>query len=176
MLESRRRVMQSEPHRASAAQNVLATRASEAPLERIGVGEGAIRAGWVGPGVFYARFEGAISADVGERYAALLTALVCDVRSLGYFVDSSALVSYDLLARSAILRAIMAHRSKFSSIVALTWAGGAGPIGRSFGAALGNVEYVTTREAFDARLLAAAPFARQQIAVASSMLRRVRRP
>jgi hypothetical protein len=124
--------------------------------------------------VFYARFEGAISPDVGERYAALLTALVADVRSLRYFVDSSALVSYDLLARSAILQAIMAHRSKFASIVALTWAGGAGPMGRSFATALGSVEYVTSREDFDARLLAAAPFARPQIAGASSMLRRVR--
>jgi hypothetical protein len=175
MLESRRRRIQLEMGQAAPAQTIRATQAVRAPLVRIGAGSGTIRAGWVGPGVFYARFEGSISADVGSRYAALLTALVRDMRSLGYFVDSSDLASYDLLARSAILQAIMAHRSKFASIVALTWAGGAGPIGRSFAAALGNVEYVTSRDDFDARLLAAAPFAREQIAAASGTLRRVPR-
>jgi hypothetical protein len=173
MLESKRRFHPEGGHSAPAQTPHPA--APLAPLARIAAGEGSILAGWVGPGVFYARFEGSISADVGERYAALLKSLVGDVRSLCYFVDSSDLTAYDLLARSAILQAIMAHRSKFSSIVALTWAGGVGPVGRSFASALGNVEYVTTREDFDARLLAAAPFAREQIALSSSAVRRIAR-
>src|SRR5690606_11173299 len=141
-LESKRRYHSQPPEKSQPAD------AGMAPLERIMDGEESICVGWVGRGVLYARFVGTISADMGERYAARLTELIQHAESLRYFVDSSALTHYDLLARSAIIQAVMAHRRKFATIISLTWAGGVGPVGRSFAAALGNVEYLTTREDF----------------------------
>jgi len=134
------------------------------PLERITERHGAVTVGWVGRGVLYARYEGVLSAELGTRYAARLEGFLGDAAMLELFTDASALQSYDLLGRSAVIQMMMAHRSQFASLVTLTWAGGAGPLARNFAAALGTpVEYLTDAEAFENRLLGHAPFAKRKL-------------
>lgn len=133
-------------------------------MEHISDQYGSISVAWVGEGVLYARFENKISADVGERYAAQLVAMIRDMEGVRYFADSRKLANYDILARSAVVRAVLANRRRFSSIVVLTWAGGVGPISRTFASAIGDsIEYVTEADQFEARLLEAAPSAKREL-------------
>jgi len=137
---------------------------------------GCVSVAWVGDSVLYARFERKISAQVGERYAARLLALVGEVESLRYFADSRNLTEYDILARSAIVRAVLSNRLKFASTVVLTWAGGAGPVSRTFASALdGSIEYLTDAAQFESRMLAVAPRANQAIEAAPKVAARSRR-
>ena len=145
-------------------------------MEHFADQQGCVSVAWVGDAVLYARFENRISADVGERYAARLTSLVRDIPSLMYFADSRNLTDYDILARSAVVRAVLANRRKFNSLVVLTWAGGAGPISRTFASALGDtIEYMTDADAFEARLLTVAPNAKREVEAAPSSARRSQR-
>lgn len=133
-------------------------------MEHISDQYGSISVVWVGEGVLYARFENKISAEVGERYAARLVAMIADLQAIRYFADSRNLANYDILARSAIVRAVLANRRRFASIVVLTWAGGVGPISRTFASAIGDsIEYVTEADQFEARLLRAAPDAKREL-------------
>lgn len=144
-------------------------------MDHISDQHGSVSVAWVGDGVLYARFENKISADVGERYAARLVVMIHQTESVKYFCDSRKLVNYDILARSAIVRAVLANRRKFASMVVLSWAGGVGPVSRTFASAIGDsVEYVTEADEFEARLLAAAPNARREIEPPQTAPRSVR--
>jgi hypothetical protein len=148
-------------------------------MEHIADQYGSVSVAWVGDGVLYARFENKISAAVGERYAARLVAMIRQTESVKYFCDSRKLVNYDILARSAIVRAVLANRRKFASILVLTWAGGVGPVSRTFASAIGDsIEYVTEPGEFESRMLRAAPDAKREIepAAAHSAKRRGPRP
>ena len=126
--------------------------------------EGCARIGWVAEGVLYARFERKISAEVGECVAARLLELSRKANSIRYFSDSRALTEYDILARSAIVRALLANRRHFASVVVLTWVQGVGPTARTFADAVGGlIEYLTDAQQFEARLFAAAPTAHNAI-------------
>jgi hypothetical protein len=145
-------------------------------MEHIADQHGCVSVAWVGDGVLYARFENKISAAVGERYAARLALLIRQAESVKYFCDSRKLVNYDILARSAIVRAVLANRRRFASILVLTWAGGAGPVSRTFASAIGDsIEYVTEPDEFEARMLRVAPDARREIEPPSSALSTKRR-
>jgi hypothetical protein len=100
--------------------------------------QGAIAFGYVAPRVFFARFVGRLSAELGEDYVHHLEAAVGRVPALAYFADASALREYDLAARAHFARFVAQRRPKFASLVILTWAEGAGTTGRAFGASIGE--------------------------------------
>jgi hypothetical protein len=132
-----------------------------APFELLADAAGSVTFGWADEGVFYARFSRVLSARVGEAFAAQLR-LATKGRPFKYFADAHALESYDLLARSAIVRVVSEHRRKFEQINILAWS--AGELSDAFVAAMGEPLYVT-RDAldFEARLLALAPRARAKL-------------
>jgi hypothetical protein len=139
--------------------------ASQRPLEMLRDSEGAVILGWVGEGVFYTRFVGMLSAELGEMVASHLNkVVVAEATSLRYFSDASALKTYDLLARSAITRVVLAHRRRFADIVILTWAEGINAPERVFADAIGDPIHVITDAAdFEKRLVRAAPLAKQTL-------------
>ena len=130
------------------------------PLELLRDDDGSVVLGWVGDGVLYARFEGSLSAAVGAAFAARLEAYAVEGPVFEYFSDGSALGSYDLRARSAFIRVVLAHRRKFRAIVMLTWAGGVSSAALAFAAAVGDqVDILTGGPEFHVRLRGAAPHA-----------------
>ena len=138
--------------------------AVQRPLEMLRDSEGAVILGWVGEGVFYTRFVGVLSAELGEMVASHLKAVVAEATSLRYFTDASALRTYDLLARSAITRVVLAYRRRFTEIVLLTWAEGINAAERVFADAIGEPIHVITDLAdFETRLVRAAPLAKQTL-------------
>ena len=134
------------------------------PLELIADDEGSITMGWVDAGVVYARFIGVLSSGLSERHTERLETALDRTSSLHYFADARALCSYDLGARSAFLRTVLAHRSQFTSVVLLTWAQGITPVTRAFASAIGDPIDVLANEAdFEGRLLEVAPLARTKL-------------
>jgi len=128
------------------------------PLERVSDDEGTIAVGWVGRGVLYARFSGGLSAELAEQYATRLQRFLNEVPSLQYFVDTSDLERYDLLARSTLARLIFANRRKFESLISLAWVEGIGPVAKALSASFGDsVLLLTDPHDFRARLMRAAP-------------------
>ena len=124
--------------------------------------EGSIVVGWVAPDVLYAKLSGGLSGRLGSAFAAKLRALVDGKTSIRYFIDSSALKHYDLLARSALIRVLLAKRRAFESFTMLTWAGEIGPGERAFADALGKgVDIIASSDEFEAKLYRVAPTARQ---------------
>lgn len=120
--------------------------------------KGAIAYGYVAPRVFYARFVGQLSADLGARYVQELEAAVGQVPALAYFADASALSEYDLAARTRFSRFVANRRVKFASLVILTWAGGCSPAARAFADALGEpVQILTEPLEFECALANVAP-------------------
>jgi hypothetical protein len=136
-----------------------------APLELLADAHGAITFGWLDEGVLYARFNQCLSAELGEVFAARLKALVAEQPSVRLFGDARALQSYDLAARSAITRVLLAERTKLTSLDCLAWSGGFGLRTRALLASIGRPLYATTDPvAFEERLLSAAPRAQFKIA------------
>ena len=120
--------------------------------------KGAIAYGYVAPRVFYARFVGQLSAELGSNYVAQLDLAVGQVPALAYFADASALSEYDLIARTRFARFVAARRVKFASLVILTWAGGISPAARAFADSLGEpVQILTDPLEFERRLANVAP-------------------
>ena len=124
--------------------------------------QGTVRVGWVGSGVLYARLERGLSAELGARYAQHVETVVARSSGVRYFIDAHTLTYYDLLARSAFVRLVLANRRKFASLVLLTWAEGIGPAARNVAATLGgSVDILVDALEFDVQLCAAAPLAKQ---------------
>jgi hypothetical protein len=125
---------------------------------------GSVVLGWLASNVLYVRFTGRLSAELGEAYVARLQTLLANMQSVRYFSDASALHSYDLLARSAFVRFVFANRSVLSSMVMLTWSEALAPSPPTVAATLGNgIDVLTDAKEFEARLLQAAPLARQKL-------------
>ena len=119
--------------------------------------KGAIAYGYVAPRVFYARFVGRLSAELGDSYVEELAAAVGQVPALAYFADASALGEYDLAARTRFSRFVANRRVKFASLVILTWAGGCSEA-RAFADALGEpVQILTEPLEFERALANVAP-------------------
>ena len=134
------------------------------PLELVADDEGSITLGWVDTGVFYVRFIGVLSANLSQSHTARLEAALDRTSSLHYFADARALCSYDLCARSAFLRTVLARRCQFKSVVLLTWTQGITPVTRAFAAAIGDpVDVLADEVDFEARLLEVAPLARTKL-------------
>jgi hypothetical protein len=125
---------------------------------------GVIVVGWVGDAVLWAKFTGVLSASLGGSYALKLERYLKSCPRLRYFVDASSMDSYDLLARSATTRVIMAHRQRIRSMLVLMWSGDVSASSRALMVALDDtVEMTTSAELFDSKLTEAAPLARQKI-------------
>ena len=82
--------------------------------------QGAIAYGYVAPRVFYARFVGRLSAELGTTYVHQLEQAVGQVPALAYLADASALRDYDLIARTRFASFVVNRRVKFASLVILT--------------------------------------------------------
>jgi len=120
--------------------------------------DGAVAYGWIAHRVFYGRFVGSLSAELGTSFVQRLSALVSDVPALAYFADASALEQYDLVARTRFQRLVRAERGKFAALTILTWAGGVGPAARHFAALLGDpIDLLTDPAEFDRALSNVAP-------------------
>lgn len=133
-------------------------------FERMRDDEGSALVGWAGDSVVYARAEGGLSADLGSRFAAQVEKLVVGVSGVHYFADSSRLTRYDLLARSAFVRVVLANRRRFESFTFLIWPDEVSPAARAFASAIGgNVELCQELGEFEQRLLRHAPLARYRI-------------
>jgi hypothetical protein len=113
---------------------------------------------WVANGVLFARTEGALSAQLGAAFARALQAQLQAVPSLHYFGDGSCLDQYDLLARSAFMRVMLAERRRIQSFTLLTWAEGVSSVAQAFADLMGpSAAVLTDRNDFDRRLLRLAP-------------------
>jgi hypothetical protein len=133
-------------------------------LELLTDAAGSIAFGWIQERVLYARFDGRLSADLGSAFARRLGALVEPVDSLKYFADARCVQSYDLLARSAFVRVLLAHRRKFEVLELLAPLASSGPASRSMFESLGSSATITTdAEEFELRLFAVAPSARWKL-------------
>ena len=133
-------------------------------LELLSDKAGSIAFGWLAPTVLYTRFRGGFTAKTGHAYATRLGVLIALPISVCFFCDMSELRYYDFLARSAIVRAILLHRRKFSSITLLASAEGNSPAIRDLAAIFGNpIQVVTNRKKFEGALLKKAPLAFQKI-------------
>jgi hypothetical protein len=134
------------------------------PLELVSDDEGSVTLGWVDAGVFYARFIGVLSSGLSEKHTSRLEAALGRTSALHYFADCRALSSYEIGARSAFLRTVLAHRSQFKSVVILTWSLGITPVARAFAASIGEpVDVLADEIEFESRLLATAPLARTKL-------------
>jgi hypothetical protein len=126
-----------------------------AVLERFHDADGAAIVGWLGERVLYARFEGAISSEVGRQLARRLLALIGDVTGIVYFDDQSSVTGYDRAANAWIVDALLAKREQLERIVALP------PLGpsveaRGWSDAIECLEPASSAADFEARLRAAA--------------------
>jgi hypothetical protein len=131
-----------------------------AGLQTLGDQDGHVVFGWLEEDVFYAQFVGGLSASLGTSFVSRLTALLREIPALRYFSDASQMTHYDLLARSAFTRLVLANRRKFSDIVCLMWSGGVTISTKAFVAAVGEpVTLLTDEREFRARLTSAAPMA-----------------
>lgn len=138
------------------------------PLEVISDGEGSIAIGWVGPGVLFSRSSGGISAEVGSAHAARIQSFADESPSVSFFIDASRVKSYDLLARSAFVRVLMANRRKFCDLVLLTFASSATAAEESMVRVVGEpFDLLRVPAKFEDRLLAVAPHARQMLELRS---------
>ena len=85
--------------------------------------EGSVLCGWVAPGIYYARFQGKLSAQLGAFHIRALEAATDKGELIRYYCDSHALTSYDMLARSAFARLLLRKRKQFVDLVILNWNG-----------------------------------------------------
>lgn len=133
-------------------------------LETLSDAWGTVHLGWVAGTVLWARFERRLSRELGISYVARLAELLAGRRGVHFFIDASALDSYELTARDATMRALMDHRQCFSRLVLLNWSGGMSRAARAraddFGAA---IEVVAAPSEFEGKLRASAPLARARI-------------
>lgn len=133
---------------------------------------GSVSLDWVAEGVLFARAEGSLSAQLGAAFARALGTALQTSPSLHYFGDSSRLEQYDLLARSAFMRVVLADRKKIETFTLLTWAEGVSSVARGFADLMGpSATVLTDRNDFDRRLLRLAPNARSVLDAASPLLR-----
>jgi len=134
------------------------------PFETLKDAEGSVSLGWAGYSVVYAAVDGGLSAALGVRFANQLQTLISTETNVRYFADLSQMARYDLLARSAFVRMVLANRRQFDSFTFLTWSEGMSRAAHTFAQALGgNVTMCTDGADFERRLLGEAPLARQRL-------------
>lgn len=130
------------------------------PLEVLDDVQGAVVLGWVGPRVFYIRYVGDISARLGIAGASRLRLMLAEHRDILCFVDAASPETIDFSARSAMVRAFYASRTRFSHILTLTRASVVASTARVVAAMTGDITtIVDDTQVFKSELLKVAPFA-----------------
>jgi signal transduction histidine kinase len=120
-------------------------------LEALRGEHGQIRIGWIGADALFASFHGVLSNALGEAYADHLERLLEGRTNVRYFLDSSALDSFELRGRDATLRALARLAPSFKSVLVLKWAGGESPAGQSAFQHMGHlIRSTRDRAEFDA--------------------------
>ncbi len=146
-----------------------------APFELLADAGGSVTFGWADDSVYYARFSRTLSARLGETLASRLAAAAASASSLTYFADARELESYDLSARSAILRVVNEQRAKLERLELLWWEG-IDP-SANVRAAFGDVLHITRDAAeFERRLTTRAPLARTKLVAKPDSPHRTRWP
>jgi hypothetical protein len=134
--------------------------ASDFRLKKLFDSDGTITLGWIAESVLWARFSGHLSGSLSEQYVAELERRLVGARRIRFFVDASALSSFDLLGRTAALRVLLTNRQRLASVCMLNWRGGTSPLGHSIASAMGgSMQAVTQRPIFEALLQQQAPLA-----------------
>lgn len=114
--------------------------------------------GWLATGVFYTRFQGALSGSLGVRVSSHLDTLLARADGCRYFSDCSGASTYDFAARNSLVRVLFNRRKQFESFVVLATGGvtllAARAVAPMFGAAM--TVYDDPR-AFQAELQRAVP-------------------
>jgi len=119
----------------------------------------------VAPNVCLSRAEGHISPALGAAQIQRLDAALQDHDKVRYFCDARGIKSYDLLARSALVRFLLSHRKRFSAICMLVSAEDMSMALQAFRAAIGEPLVLTANASEFARHLAmAAPDAAASLA------------
>jgi hypothetical protein len=130
--------------------------------------EGAITFGAVETNVYYSHFSGKLSVRLGAAHLKDLQQSLELGGAVSYFADSSELTSYDLLARSALVRLLLSQRRRFAEVVILSSGGRVSPTGQVLAATVGEpVRMLDDRNEFDRRLTTASPRALEVIRGAS---------
>lgn len=133
-------------------------------MELVSDKSGSMSFGWVGPGVYLVRASGEISATLGALQLSRLEAALEGQSSIRYFSDSRDVKGYDLLARSAFVRLILAQRKKFAALTMLTWAEGISTAAHTFASAIGEpLVLLSSASEFDRRLFLAAPRVKESL-------------
>ena len=146
-------------------------------LKTLSDAKGSVVIGWVGESVLWARCSGHLSRSLGALFADELELRLSHGALIRCFLDPSLLDSYDLLARTAVVRALLSNTSRLSSLVVLEWSGRASAVGRALMSAVGPLmETTTSRSGFEASLLTEAPFALQRIAATTQRSLALRAP
>jgi hypothetical protein len=121
---------------------------------------GTVVAGFLAPDVYYIRVVGTISSALGIRYASQFRQDLGNAATATCFFDASSAQGSDFAARSAIMRAFLANRSRLAGIKLLTAPGLGAARVRALAPILDNAtEIVSSAALFNAQLLAAAPTA-----------------
>jgi hypothetical protein len=133
-------------------------------LEMLRDEQGSVILGWVRRNVLHAKFSRTLSQHIGLAFVARIEGGLRDGRAISYFSDASALEQYDVVARSAFARLVLARRRQFRSIVMLVRPGGITPATKALVSAIGEpVTLLTDLHEFDRLLTVAAPLARQRL-------------
>jgi hypothetical protein len=133
-------------------------------MELVSDRSGSMSFGWVAPGVYLVRASGEISASLGTLQLSRLEAELEGQGPIRYFSDGRDMRGYDLLARSAFVRFVLAQRKRFSELVVLTWSQGISAAGQAFAGAIGEpLVLLSSPSEFDRRLYLAAPRARDAL-------------
>ena len=121
---------------------------------------GAVVAGHLTAGVYYARLVGYISSGLGIEIASQLRRHLGDAPAVTCFFDVGSVEGGDFAARSAIARALLANRAQVTSITTLVAPGPIHMRARAFATMLERAgQVVDSDAAFQARLAEAAPSA-----------------
>jgi hypothetical protein len=134
------------------------------PIETIRDREGSVALGSVGDDVLFAEFTEKISAAMGSAFARRLGEHLERSQKVRYFADLSTLKDYDLLARSAIFRMILANRLRFESMTVLSVSEGITTATKLFTSELNvPLKLLTDAGEFQRVLYEAAPLARAKL-------------
>jgi hypothetical protein len=129
-------------------------------LDTLRDADGTIYVGWLAPGVLWARLQGRLTVRLATAYTARLAELLERRSGIRFFIDSSRMESYELLARDIATEFLLARQRCFSRLVLLSWSGGISPVGKASADTLGDkLSLLATQGEFDAELRAAAPSA-----------------
>lgn len=123
--------------------------------------EGSVMFGWVGSNVYYSRFTGRLSAELGTAHVRALESAMTASATIRYFGDSRNLTSYDLLARSEFARLLLSKRKQFVDVVILNRKGDVSASARVLMETMGRALIILDEPSeFEKRLLLVAPGAR----------------